>query len=230
MPSRSASVKAGDNGPKVHGDGTRLYNGTTELLLPSIWYRPVNGNPDIPAPSASPPSLRHDLVTLPNALSLLRMLLGLAFPWCPADWHGPVIVIAALSDLGDGALSRLFGMGSRAGRVLDPVADKVFVAGVLVAFLQQDVLSWVEFLLIAARDLVVIAGTVIALTIRHWTAFVHLAPTLLGKTTTAAQFAFFLVLATAPAYRTWLLVPTAALSLAAALQYLALFLTYRKIT
>jgi phosphatidylglycerophosphate synthase len=38
-----------------------------------------------------------------------------------------VLVVAALTDLADGASSRPFQAASPAGRLLDPIADKVFV-------------------------------------------------------------------------------------------------------
>jgi cardiolipin synthase len=151
-----------------------------------------------------------------------------SFPWLPESWRGPVIVVGALTDLGDGALSRYCGMASRTGRVIDPIADKLFVAGVVTAFLLDGLLTWGECLLVAARDLVVVVGTLIGLAGRHWDAFQRMGATWLGKVTTAAQFAFFAVLVVDPVYRDWLFLPTAALSVAAGLQYLWLFVLFRR--
>ncbi len=87
------------------------------------------------------------------------------------------------------------------GRVLDPVADKVFTAGVLGTLIWEGNLTLGDMLLVGVRDLVVIAGTLVGAMLQMWPTFDHMAPTLLGKTTTAAQFAFFLVLVAVPEYK-----------------------------
>ena len=178
------------------------------------------------------PAVSNQLLTLPNALSVARMALGVAFPFLPDTWRAPVIVIAAVTDLLDGALSRYLGMGSRAGRVLDPIADKTFVAGVIVTFLAEGLLTWAGFLLVAARDLAVLVGAAVGLATRHWSAFTTISPSFLGKATTAAQFAFFLTLVLEPPLEPPLLFAlfllTTGLSLAAALQYVELFFRVRK--
>ena len=69
----------------------------------------------------------HLMAVIPNALSIGRMVLGISFPWIPANWRVAVIIAAALSDLADGASSRQLQVTSSTGRFLDPVADKVFV-------------------------------------------------------------------------------------------------------
>lgn len=170
---------------------------------------------------------QDDIFTVPNALSFARIVLGVAFPFLPPSWRAAVIVIAAVTDLLDGALSRLLGLGSRTGRFLDPVADKTFVAGVIVTFLYEGLLTWVEFLLVAARDLAVLAGAVAGLALRHWAAFRMMAPSFLGKATTAAQFGFFLALVLEPPFLFEIFQATAILSVAAAAQYLGLFFQAR---
>lgn len=166
----------------------------------------------------------NDIITIPNALSVLRIVLGLSFPWFPTAWRLPVIMIAALTDLLDGATGRLFGVCSRTGRVLDPVADKVFVAGALATFLYEGSLSIAEILLLGARDLVVIAGTFVGVAMRRWSAFERMTPSLLAKATTVTQFAFFLVISADVVYRELFLILAACLSIAAGGQYLLRYL------
>lgn len=161
--------------------------------------------------------------TIPNAISLSRLILGLCFPWLPAVWQLPAVVAGAVSDALDGASGRVFRSCSRTGKVLDPVADKVFVAGVVVAFLAGGVLTPTEVVLIGLRDVTVVTGTAIALTWWRREALRGMAPTLLGKATTAAQFAFFGVLLLAPRFRELALAVTAGLSVLAAGHYLWLF-------
>lgn len=73
--------------------------------------------------------------TLPNILTVLRLIAapGVAFafvtmarPW--ADWLALILFVsAAATDWLDGRLARAWGMESRFGAMLDPIADKAMV-------------------------------------------------------------------------------------------------------
>src|SRR5262249_33091889 len=117
------------------------------------------------------PTRRSLLQALPNGLSLLRLLLGLSFPWLPPAWHLPVVLVATLTDLLDGASGRLLGACSTTGRVLDPIADKVFLTSVVVTLLVERMLEVGEVVLVGLRDLAVLAGVVGGLLTRDWDAF-----------------------------------------------------------
>lgn len=132
------------------------------------------------------------LAWVPNALSLARLLLGLAFPFVPTSWRLGLVLAAALSDWADGAASRLLRASSLTGRLLDPLADKVFVLAILVTFLLDGTLSAGEVALVALRDLVIGLGALWVLLTRGHAVLVQVQPTLLGKATTFAQFVFFL--------------------------------------
>src|SRR3982750_2077347 len=79
------------------------------------------------------------MLTLPNLLTLSRIL---AVPilvfllWKPAPWDYAVTFVlycvVALTDYFDGYLARAQGLTSRLGQFLDPIADKIMVAAVLV--------------------------------------------------------------------------------------------------
>src|SRR2546427_12723622 len=79
-------------------------------------------------------------VTPADLLTALRLPLAAAFPFVhqPA-WQLAIVGAAAASDFFDGMLARRFG-GSRAGAVLDPTADKVFMAGAFLAGARAGVL------------------------------------------------------------------------------------------
>ena len=160
---------------------------------------------------------------IPNGLSVGRMLLGLAFPWFPHAWRIPIVLLAAVSDLLDGYLSRLLQVRSPIGKFLDPLADKAFVLGVVVAFLLDGTLSWWAILLIGSRDGVVFAGTVVALAARNWAAFQELSPTLVSKAATASQYLFFAILLLDGDAASLAFVATSALSVLAAAHYLWLY-------
>ncbi|MBQ8971861.1 MAG: CDP-alcohol phosphatidyltransferase family protein [Clostridia bacterium] len=81
------------------------------------------------------------ILTLPNALSAIRILLVPLFVWlyCACkDTLSTVIVIvcAGVTDVLDGVLARRLHMETRLGRILDPAADKVAQAamGILLSF------------------------------------------------------------------------------------------------
>jgi phosphatidylglycerophosphate synthase len=131
--------------------------------------------------------------------------------------------VAALTDLLDGVTGRLLHACSRMGRVLDPLADKMFVIGVVTAFLWRGELSFVEVILIGLRDWTIILGSAVWLAWRPGS-FRLIAPTLLGKATTVAQFSFFVVLLILPEYRGPSLAATTSLSGLAAGDYIWLFL------
>jgi phosphatidylglycerophosphate synthase len=158
---------------------------------------------------------------VPNALSLLRLLLGLAFPWLPAGWRLPVVLLAAFTDMADGASSRLLHVSGRVGAILDPVADKVFVLSVLGMLLWEATLAPWEVLLLGMRDLVVLVGGVLVAArgrkvIRR--------PTLLGKAATAGQFLFVLSVLLWQQRLLAVFVPAVCLSGLAAVDYGRLFL------
>ena len=75
---------------------------------------------------------------VPNGLSILRMALGIAFPWLPERFRLATVLVAALSDAFDGFAARRLHAESDTGQLLDPIADRTFVllvAGTLVAML-----------------------------------------------------------------------------------------------
>jgi cardiolipin synthase (CMP-forming) len=88
------------------------------------------------------------MLTLPNALTLSRILaipLLAAFLWWP-EWRAGYGIAFALyclmgiTDYFDGYLARAQGAVSRLGVFLDPIADKIMVAAVLLVLAGRGVL------------------------------------------------------------------------------------------
>jgi cardiolipin synthase len=106
-----------------------------------------------------------ELTALPNLLTLARIVLivpivVLLFYW--QDWARWVAVLlfvaASLTDWLDGKLARKQGLVSPLGRFLDPIADKLLVAAVLVmlpAVGQLKGLEVIAVILILSRELLV---------------------------------------------------------------------------
>jgi cardiolipin synthase len=131
---------------------------------------------------------------LPNLLTVARLAVGVFFPFAPPDWWLWLLALAAASDLVDGGLARLLGASGTVGRHLDPVADKAVVVGALVTLLVWGLVTPGELVLIALRDVAVVLGTTWLLASGRRAVLVRLRPTRLGKLTTAAQFAYLLLL------------------------------------
>lgn len=102
------------------------------------------------------------LTTLPNLLGLARiaatpvvvLLMLLAFPGSGLIAF-VVFGLAAVTDFVDGRIARSRGQVSPLGIFMDLIADKVLVAGVLVAMVEVDLLpTWMVALLLI-RELVV---------------------------------------------------------------------------
>src|SRR5438477_1793948 len=107
------------------------------------------------------------LVTWADLLTALRLPLAAAFPFVqrPAAQLG-LVAAAAASDFFDGMLARRLG-GSRAGAVLDPTADKVFMAAAFITVARADLLHPLEIAGVLGRDIVAALGYVGAWLLRH---------------------------------------------------------------
>lgn len=103
---------------------------------------------------------RPDWVTIPNAVTLLRLIL--LAPVCvllvrggPDPLSVSLLLAWALTDWIDGFLARALGQESRLGQVLDPIADRIGVAGIVLALALADLLPWAALVVITVVDLIV---------------------------------------------------------------------------
>ena len=133
------------------------------------------------------------MMTVPNILTLIRIgvipvfvgVFYMPFPWANA-LSASIFGLAALTDLLDGYLARRLGQTSRFGAFLDPVADKLMVAVVLVFLLEANPTPWL------AVPVAVIIGREIAISaLREWMAEIgaraKVAVATLGKIKTVVQ-------------------------------------------
>ncbi len=102
------------------------------------------------------------LSDLPNGLTILRlMFVPILLCTCllPSGWSNwlalSIFVVAGLTDYLDGALARRFNVVSEFGRMLDPIADKLMIASVLLLLLWQGIAPLVPVVVIIGRELVV---------------------------------------------------------------------------
>ena len=99
------------------------------------------------------------LAKLPNLISALRLPIAAAFVAVDGLlWRGVLLFLGALTDALDGWLARRLGVESKAGAIMDPLFDKLFVLITLAAFLPGLYLGWREYLILVSRDLYVGTG------------------------------------------------------------------------
>ncbi len=103
------------------------------------------------------------VVNIPNALSLLRLLLVPVFFWLLITRRDGaaiiVLVISGLTDYLDGFLARRWQQISRLGQLLDPAADRLYILSTLIGLAWREVIPWWLVALLVARD-VLLAFTV----------------------------------------------------------------------
>jgi cardiolipin synthase len=122
--------------------------------------------PRDPAPAARTapvPADREELAdrvwTVPNALSVLRLLGVPLFLWLllgpHADgWAIAVLALSGVTDWADGKLARLLDQSSRLGALLDPAADRLYVVATLIALALRSVVPLWLVAVLVGRELV----------------------------------------------------------------------------
>ena len=110
--------------------------------------------------------ISNDLMTIPNAISFVRILLITPFValfiskmYIPA---AVVILISGLSDCVDGYIARRFHQESELGKILDPLADKLtlIAVGVCLIFIEPYVLP-LMIIMVIKDILMIIGGTIV---------------------------------------------------------------------
>ncbi|MBX3705406.1 MAG: CDP-alcohol phosphatidyltransferase family protein [Pseudomonadales bacterium] len=135
------------------------------------------------------------LAILPNAITVVRILLVLPTAWLL--WQTRYVealvlmAIAGASDAVDGWLARRLGAVSHLGAALDPVADKLLVAVLFVVFAVQGHLPLWLVLVVLGRDLFIMSG---AAAYRLLFGRIEFAPTLISKANTAVQISVLLMM------------------------------------
>jgi len=119
-----------------------------------------------------------------DALTALRFPLAALFPFVRSPaWQLAIVAAAAASDVADGLLARRFG-ASRAGTVLDPIADKAFMAVAFISVAHRGLLAWYELVGVLLRDILAVLGFVATWLLRRPVALPARAG---GKAVTIAQ-------------------------------------------
>jgi len=110
----------------------------------------------------TPPAGETDaLLTIPNIISFLRLASVPVFVYLFVTGREEAAVIlygvGASSDFLDGYIARRTGSVTELGRLLDPLADRIFIVALSVALVARGTLPWWLAAAVVARDLVVLS-------------------------------------------------------------------------
>ena len=152
-------------------------------------------------------SPRDRIWTIPNVMSFARLLGVPVFLWLllveHADgWAFVVLVLAGISDWLDGAVARATGQMSRLGELLDPLADRLYIAATVIGLAIRGIIPWWLVVVLAARDLMLLC----LLPYLRRRGLVALRVTLVGKAATFCLlwgFPFLLLSTSSASLGTW---------------------------
>ena len=104
--------------------------------------------------------------TIPNGLTIFRCITAILLPLIiiyggdnGAVIAAPLLLLAGLSDYFDGFYARKYDVVSNFGKIIDPIADKLLVIGVMLALASENILnynySFVAALIIILREVLI---------------------------------------------------------------------------
>ena len=112
-------------------------------------------------------NLKKEIFTIPNLLSLFRLLLIPVYvviylnARLPEDYFlaGGILAVSCLTDLVDGKIARRFNMISTVGKVLDPVADKSTQFTLMICLaIRHPLLRWLAVFFFFKELFMLVAG------------------------------------------------------------------------
>lgn len=119
---------------------------------------PVPAPPDGEAPDGD---LSGRILTIPNAISVARLLGVPVFLWLvlgvrttAGDWWAVGLLIASgASDWLDGKIARALNQQTRLGQLLDPAADRLYIVATIIALAVRGIIPWWLVGVLGAREL-----------------------------------------------------------------------------
>lgn len=102
-----------------------------------------------------------EIFSIPNTLSYIRILLIPVFIYLFFNatetrdyyWIGLIILLSSMTDLLDGWIARKFNQITELGKVVDPIADKLTQAAIVVCLLFRYPSMWILFALLVIKEL-----------------------------------------------------------------------------
>lgn len=162
---------------------------------------------------------RGKILTVPNSISLSRLLLAVAFVAVSGRPQRLVLILAATAtDFLDGWAARKSNAATVAGALIDPFADRVFVLAAISSYLLEGSVSRAEYFVFLSRDIATAVGFVVARFIPGLSAASFQAR-ILGKTVTSLQLTMLITVLVAPRFVQPLILVIAAVSAVSIVDY-----------
>ena len=163
----------------------RLCNGSPG---PLYWLRGV------PAAAGRHAASRAQIVSIPNLITLARILLVPVVVWAIASDEMRIafglFLAAGVSDAVDGFLAKRFGMATALGAYLDPLADKAMLVSIYVALAIVGAIPLWLVILVVSRDIMIVSAVILSWVVDKP---VKLKPHPVSKVNTVAQIVLALV-------------------------------------
>lgn len=146
-------------------------------------------------PSTSSPAAGTRLLTIPNVISFARLATVPVFVWLFVSGRenaGVILyAIGAWTDFLDGYIARKTDSVTELGKLLDPLADRIFIAALVIALVVRETMPWWVALAVLGRDLLVLS----LFPYLERRKIARIAVNRVGKTATAFLFAGLTMLA-----------------------------------
>ncbi|CAB4664522.1 MAG: CDP-alcohol phosphatidyltransferase family protein [Actinobacteria bacterium] len=130
--------------------------------------------------------LNGEVLNIPNLLSFLRIALVPVFLWLLLEelFLAAIVVlaVAGLTDFLDGYLARKLNQTTKLGKMLDPVADRLYIFATLLALSATGYVPWWLAGLVILRDVLMLISLPILASVGYRSLPVHY----LGKASTFA--------------------------------------------
>lgn len=128
------------------------------------------------------------VLTPANQITILRLIFVPIFVIFVIDQSYraalAILICAAISDVVDGTVARLFHVESPLGVALDPIADKILMTGGYLSLAFRNVLPWWLTILVISRDIAIVLTALLISLVAGYRPF---RPTILGKASTTVQ-------------------------------------------
>ncbi len=146
---------------RVRRRGGEPRGGDRGARAPRIAHRRRSGRAAVIETASAGARPRSDWATVPNLISVLRLVLVPVFALLALGEHDAwalgVLVVAGASDWLDGRLARALQQQSRLGELLDPAADRLFILVTLLVLASRDVVPWWLVAVLVGRDVLLTA-------------------------------------------------------------------------
>jgi len=162
---------------------------------------------------------RGAVLTLPNSISLSRLVLALGFVLIPGSWERvAIIAVAGFTDFIDGWLARHEKAETETGALIDPLADRIFVFVAISTYLVEGQLSTGQYFIFLTRDIATAVGFIVAKVIPALRPAVFRAR-MLGKIVTVAQLITLVAVLVTPQYTGLVILAIGIISVASIVDY-----------